>query len=133
MDFYLRLFDHRENLHTLTQNTYVHEKHLVKDYSELGSLITGGPQHFGVIMTVGYRTDAAALKAVLGKEWKYLGVLGSSYKISKLMADLEQEGIAEQTLKSLHAPIGLPLKSQTPEEIAVSILAEIILVKNKGL
>jgi xanthine dehydrogenase accessory factor len=82
--FYIRLYDHRDHLQTMEQNSFVHEKHLVTDYAELDHLVTGGSFHFAVIMTVGYRTDAIALKAIMHKHWKYLGVLGSAHKVTKL-------------------------------------------------
>ena len=83
-------------------------------------------------MTFGYRTDDIALKALLNKEFKYIGVLGSKNKMEKLFDDYRSEGISESVLKRIHTPIGLDIKSQTPEEIAVSIAAEIIKVKNSS-
>jgi xanthine dehydrogenase accessory factor len=64
------------------------------------------------------------------KQFKYFGVLGSSKKIDKMFKDYDEEGIDANKFKRIYAPIGLPIKSQTPEEIAVSIAAEIIQVKN---
>ena len=84
-------------------------------------------------MTFGYRTDEVALRALLGKDFKYLGVLGSKVKIVKMFKKLIAEGIAKEVLDQIHAPIGLQIKSQTTEEIAVSIAAEIIEVKNRNL
>ncbi|MBS1569659.1 MAG: XdhC family protein, partial [Bacteroidetes bacterium] len=51
-------------------------------------------------------------------------------KIEKLLADLHADGYSEEEIAGLHTPIGLPIHSKTPEEIAVSIAAEIIAVKN---
>lgn len=62
----------------------------------------------------------------------YLGVLGSKKKMEKLFADYRAGGIAEEVLQRIHTPIGLDISSQTPEEIAVSIAAEIIWRKNSG-
>jgi len=50
-------------------------------------MIPSGPSHYVVIMTFGYRTDDVALKALLGKEFKYLGLLGSKYKVGKMFDD----------------------------------------------
>lgn len=131
LDFYIRLYDHRDNLYTMQQNLFVQEKNVVNDFAGLAELVTGGPDHFAVVMTVGYRTDAIALKAIINKNWKYLGILGSNYKIAKLKNDFEKEGFSPHRLSSIHAPIGIAIKSQTPEEIAISIAAEMILVKNR--
>lgn len=132
MDFYIRLFDHRDELNTMEQNHFVHEKKVVNDFSKLTSMIPSEKNSFVVIMTFGYRTDADALKALAGKDFAYIGVLGSKNKVKKMFEQFVTEGIDKKWLDSIYAPIGIPIKSQTPEEIAVSIAAEIIQVKNKN-
>jgi xanthine dehydrogenase accessory factor len=131
MDFYIRLYDERKELKTMVENDFVHEKHFINDYSELNALIPSGHNHYVVIMTLGYRTDDTALRSLLGKEFNYLGLLGSAYKTQKMLDEYHKEGIAEKMLEKVHAPIGYSIRSQTPEEIAVSIAAEIIQIKNK--
>jgi xanthine dehydrogenase accessory factor len=133
MEFYIRLYDDRKNLPTIVKNDAAHEKHIINNYSELSELISSGSNHYVVIMTFGYRTDDIALKALLEKEFKYLGLLGSKTKIEKMFDDYRKEGIKEEWLQRIHTPIGLAIKSQTPEEIAVSIAAEIIKLKNEHL
>ena len=81
-------------------------------------------------MTFGYRTDGIVIRQLLNKNYKYIGILGSKTKIAKLLSELQEEGFDEFKIKSLHAPIGLAINSRTPEEIAISIAAEIIQVKN---
>ena len=83
-------------------------------------------------MTVGYRTDAVVLRQLLDKKVHYLGVLGSASKMKTLLCDFEDEGFSSLILRDIRTPIGLNIHSQTPEEIAVSIVAEIIAVKNKN-
>ncbi|MEO7922897.1 MAG: XdhC family protein [Chitinophagaceae bacterium] len=133
MDFYIMLFEEREGLHTLLKNEFAHEVIIVDDYTALSNLIPAGPNQYVVIMTFGYRTDEVALRALLGKTFNYLGVLGSKKKMEKLFADYSTEGISDELLNTVHTPIGIPIKSQTPEEIAISIAAEIIKVKNEQL
>ena len=130
MDFYIRVYDERKNLKTMLQNKSAHEKHIINNYTELNELIPSGNNHYVVIMTFGYRTDDIALRALLNKQFKYLGLLGSQTKVEKMFDDYRNEGVSEEFLQLIHTPIGLPIKSQTPEEIAVSIAAEIIKVKN---
>jgi xanthine dehydrogenase accessory factor len=130
MDFYIRLYDDRKNLPTIIKNDTAHEKHIVNNYTELSKLISSGINHYVVIMTFGYRTDDIALKALVGKEFKYLGLLGSKTKVEKMFDDYRKEGIDENFLQQIYTPIGIPIKSQTPEEIAISIAAEIIRKKN---
>lgn len=130
MDFYIHLYDDRKDLNTFLQNEYVHEKKIVNDYNDLKNIISSGKNHYVVIMTFGYRTDDIALRSLLGKRFKYIGVLGSKKKMEKLFFDYKNAGIKKETLQHIHSPIGIPIKSQTPEEIAISIAAEIIKIKN---
>ncbi|GAB3956137.1 XdhC family protein [Spirosoma harenae] len=130
LDFYIRVIDHRSGLHTLQANDTAHEIIVIDSYDELTNIIPSGHHQFVVVMTVGYRTDDLAIRAVLSKSLQYLGVLGSAAKITKLVADYRLEGIPEEQLARMHAPIGLPIHSQTPDEIAISIAAQIIQVKN---
>jgi xanthine dehydrogenase accessory factor len=130
MDFYIRVYDERPGLKTMLSNESAHEKHFLADYSQLTSLIPPGSHHYVVIMTFGYRTDDIALRALVGKQFKYLGLLGSRNKIEKMFADYANEGLDAKWLNSIHSPIGMGIRSQTPGEIAISIAAEIIQVKN---
>lgn len=129
MDFRIHLFDDRSDLNTLEKNKHVHQKHLV-NYSEISSYIPSGNNVYVVVMTVGYRTDALVLRQILDKKVCYLGVLGSAAKMRTLLDELRKEGFDETILRGVHTPIGLNINSQTPEEIAVSIAAEIVKVKN---
>ena len=132
LDFRIHLFDDRPHLNTFEQNDFVHKKAIVKDYGELSTLIPSGENLYVVVMTAGYRTDDIAVKALLHKRFKYFGLLGSNKKIEKMFADYLNEGIPQITLENIHAPVGLTIHSQTPEEIAVSIAGEIIQIKNAG-
>lgn len=131
MDFYITLYEEREGLYTVLQNEFAHEVMIVDDYTALSHLIPAGPSQYVVIMTFGYRTDDIALRSLLDKKFTYLGVLGSKKKMEKLFANYRSEGLSEESLQRIHTPIGLDIKSQTPEEIAVSIAAQIIKTKNQ--
>ena len=133
MDFFIKVYDDRKELKTMLENDAAHEKYFVDDYSSLKEMIPSGPDHYVVIMTFGYRTDDTALKALLEKDFKYLGLLGSKKKIEKMFKDYRKDGIPLKKLNRIHTPIGLVIKSQTPEEISISIAAEIIQVKNQHL
>ena len=130
MDFYVHLYDDRSSLKTFNENRYAHEKKVIDDYEALSSLVPDGDNQYVVVMTVGYRTDDMALRALWKKKFRYLGLLGSKSKIEKMFTDYRKEEIPETILQSIHAPIGIAIHSETPEEIAISIAAEIIRVKN---
>ena len=103
----------------------------MNSYAELGSLIESGENVYVVIMTFGYRTDDIALRSLLIKQFKYIGVLGSKKKMEKMFTEYRKDNIDKKMLKNIHSPIGIQVKSQTASEIAVSIAAEIIAIKNK--
>jgi xanthine dehydrogenase accessory factor len=133
MDFYITVFEEREGLNTLEQNEFAHEVMIIGDYSALSNLIPAGPNQYVVIMTFGYRTDDIAIRSLLDKQFSYIGVLGSKKKMEKLFDDYRKDGISETVLQRIHTPIGLAIGSRTPEEIAISIAAEIIQQKNQQL
>ena len=81
-------------------------------------------------MTLGYRWDEIVIRKLLDKDFKYFGVLGSKAKMAILLSTLKNEGFPVDKLQNIHTPIGLAINSRTPEEIAISIAAEIIAVKN---
>lgn len=131
-DFLIHVYEERPALNTFDQNVFAHNKVVVNSYDELGELIPEGEDVYVVIMTFGYRTDAIALKALLHHKTAYTGLLGSRNKIQEMWNGFLREGIAENLLKRIHAPAGVFIKSETPQEIAVSIAAEIIRIKNTG-
>lgn len=83
-----------------------------------------------VIATQGHKYDMEALAAVLQKNYAYAGMIGSSKKIDAVFEKLLAEGFDQAKLDEVYTPIGLDIGGETPEEIAVSILAEILMVKN---
>ncbi|PWT79430.1 MAG: xanthine dehydrogenase [Blastocatellia bacterium] len=89
------------------------------------------PQHaYVVIVTRGHTNDLEALRALAEKDVQYLGLIGSRAKVARIYDALKTEGIPIERLKRVHAPIGLDIGAVTPQEIAVSILAELIAVKH---
>ena len=87
---------------------------------------------YAVICTRGHSTDDEALRYCLTKDLKYIGMIGSKTKVTELFNKLRAEGVTQEQLDRIHAPIGLDIASAVPAEIAVAILAEILLIKNNG-
>ena len=83
-----------------------------------------------VVVTRGHRFDKDWVRKLLGRKPAYLGMLGSEKKVEKAFAELEAEGVPRAELEMVHAPIGLDIGAETPDEIAVSVMAEIIAVKH---
>lgn len=130
LDFHVRVLDDRQDLATLEENVFAQEKHVVA-YRHVGRLVEEGSQSYAVIMTHGHLADEQVLRQLAGKKLRYLGLLGSLAKNAHLFANLARKGISRRALARVHAPVGLPIHSHTPEEIAISIAAEIIQVKNQ--
>jgi xanthine dehydrogenase accessory factor len=86
-----------------------------------------------VIVTRGHRHDFDALRALAGRNLRYIGVIGSKAKIARLVDLLVHDGVSAAWLRTLRAPIGVNIGAITPEEIAVSILAELIAVRRGRL
>lgn len=88
------------------------------------------PAHaYAVILTRGHRHDLDALRALATRELRYLGLIGSKAKVARLHDALRENGIRIVNPDRLYAPVGLDIGAITPEEIAVSILAELIAIK----
>lgn len=79
-----------------------------------------------VLVTRGHKHDEECLRCLIGKELGYIGMIGSKRRTSIIMEHLLSDGVSPAWLAKVHAPIGLDLGGETPEEIAVSIMAEII-------
>ena len=92
--------------------------------------IQGDSDTWFVIVTRGHRYDSECLEAILGKESAYVGMMGSRRRVAAVKDQLAQNGVDPEKLDSVHTPIGLKISAETPEEIAVSIMAEIIQIKN---
>ena len=130
MDFHISLFDDRPDLNTLTKNEFVHEKIVLESYEEIGNYVESGESQYVVVMTLGYKFDEIVIRKLFDRDFKYFGALGSKAKMAVLFKDLEKDGFNRKRLANIHTPIGVEINSRTPEEIAVSIAAEIIAVKN---
>jgi xanthine dehydrogenase accessory factor len=88
------------------------------------------PHAYVVIVTRGHTNDLEALRALAPRDLRYLGLIGSRAKVARIYDALTADGMPADSLSRVHAPIGLDIGAVTPQEIAVSILAELIAVKH---
>nr|WP_300091115.1 XdhC family protein [Sedimentibacter sp.] len=107
------------------------DKVICKPFEEALSNIEGDSGTFFVIVTRGHRYDQTCLENIIHKRNAYIGMIGSKVRVAKVLDYLESEGISREKLKKVYTPIGLKIGAETPEEIAVAIMAQIIEVKNK--
>lgn len=102
---------------------------VVPDFDRALEGVAVGPETYLVIVTRGHLHDKTVLIQALGTEAAYIGMIGSRRKRDQIFRDLSARGFTEDDLKRVHSPIGLAIGAETPEEIAVSIVAELIQVR----
>jgi len=88
------------------------------------------PHAYVVIVTRGHNNDLEALRALAPRDLRYLGLIGSRAKVARIYEALSADQMPAGFLQHVHAPIGLDIGAVTPQEIAVSILSELIAVKH---
>ena len=131
MDFEIHILDHRENLNTMVANNFVTTKQTV-EFEEIEKYIPEGGNSYVVIMSFGYRTDDVIIRQLISKNFKYVGLLGSKEKIATLFQNMISDGFDKDRIAKVYAPIGIDIKSETTQEIAISVAAQLIRVKNQN-
>jgi xanthine dehydrogenase accessory factor len=131
LDFEVTIIDDRPEFANAENIPYAN--HIITgDIGNAIEKIEKGDDTFIVIVTRGHRDDGNALKACIGSDAAYIGMIGSKTKIALMHGEFIGNGWAtEEQWKNIFAPIGLDIRSKTVEEIAVSIAAQLIEVKNK--
>ena len=100
--------------------------------AELPLHLTITPQTAVVLTTRGSNVDVSGLPTLLDTQAGYIGVIGSRKRWNTTVKELNQQGVSVEKLERIHSPIGLGIGAETPEEIAVSILAEILMLRGGG-
>ncbi len=130
LDFEVTMFDDRKNLNTFEANSFSGAKKII-DYKEIDKHIPLRDNTYIVILTHGYEADSLIFSKVLDKGYKYIGLLGSKAKIKTMFKTMVANGFDEKLLQKADAPIGIDINSKTPAEIAVSIAARLIKIRNQ--
>jgi xanthine dehydrogenase accessory factor len=102
--------------------------------NSFGSFFDGiefGDEDYIVIVTRGHQHDALVLEKSLEHTHRYVGMIGSKRKVRIVLDHLKEKGVAHESLQQVHAPIGIDINSETPQEIAISIVAQIIKVRGE--
>ena len=129
LDFRIVVLDNRPDAPTMAGNRFAHRKKTI-DYIDVAGEVPEGPATYVVIMTPSHQHDEDVLRRLIHKEFTYLGMMGSPPKVKEIFRHLRAAGIGAEELAKVHAPIGLPIHSHTAPEIAISIAAELISIKN---
>jgi len=132
LDFHVTVVDDRPDFANRARFPDADEV-LCQDFSEAIRSLNIGPSSYLIIVTRGHRHDRTCLEEVMKQgPAAYVGMIGSRRKVAAVLNDLRETGTDPARLGDIYAPIGLDIGAQTPEEIAVSIMAEIIMVQHKG-
>ncbi len=126
LDFAIVVADDRAEYARAEDFAFPNIEHVLHLPANFEGLPTPDEATYVVLVSKGFITDEAALRRVLGTPAPYIGMIGSRRKCKVVFDNLRVDGISEEALARVHAPIGLEIGAETPEEIAVSILAEII-------
>jgi xanthine dehydrogenase accessory factor len=131
LDFEVTIIDDRQE-YANSDNLPDADHVIVQDIGEAVEKIEKKGDTFIVIVTRGHNDDAKALKTCIGSDAGYVGMIGSKGKVAKIHAEFIQKGwTTEEQWERIYSPVGLDIKSKTVEEIAVSIAAQLIQVRNR--
>lgn len=124
--YHVTVIDDREEFASRARMPDARIDLLVSDYAGAVDKLTITTNTAVVIVTRGHQYDELCLKGVAGSKAGYIGMIGSRRRVLSVFKKLVSEGLSNEVLQRVHAPIGLRIGAKSPQEIAVSILAEII-------
>lgn len=105
---------------------------ICRSFTDTFRELDAGPRTHVVLVTRGHKHDEECLRELIGKSPAYIGMIGSRRRTKAVFTELEAEGVDPAWLDRVHAPIGVDIAAETPEEIAVSILGELISLRRGG-
>ena len=129
LDFYTIMIDDREEFADPEKLSQADEVYC-RDFHDIEDILPEQDNAFYVVVTRGHANDRLCAETVLRRPYLYLGMIGSKGKVAKTFEIMKEEGYSEEQISTIHAPIGLKIGARTPEEIAISIAAEMIAIKN---
>jgi xanthine dehydrogenase accessory factor len=106
---------------------------ILTDMEQFARDLPSDSRTYIVLLSRGFSRDKAILSKLIQKDFKYIGMIGSQRKIRTMEEELQKQGVPREAFSKLHAPVGLDIGAETPEEIAISIAAEIIAAKKGKL
>jgi xanthine dehydrogenase accessory factor len=99
------------------------------EYEDVFPLLAVNENSYLIIVTRGHRDDMRVLRLAAATPARYIAMIGSKRKVINVIRELEKEGVSRETLERIHAPMGLDIGAISPEEIAISVAAEMIAVR----
>lgn len=132
LDFRVVVMDDRPSFANRERFPEAHQV-LCGRYAELLASFPSNRSTYAVIVTRGHAQDEEALRAIVRSDVAYIGMIGSPRRVGGVLGRLAGEGVPRDLLERVRAPIGLDIGAESPAEIAVSIVAEVISVQRRGL
>lgn len=126
LGWHVTVFERRADAETFRNNTDAHARVVVDDYRDAAAMLPWPRFTDVVVMTTDFKSDTRALLGCVGKPLRFVGAMGSAAKTRAIREALAAEGVGEDDLAQIHAPVGVPMRSNTPAEIAVSIAAQLL-------
>jgi len=133
VDFDVVVCDDRLEFSNMDRFPMARSTHVIKDFKNLFQTIGQGEDHYLLIITRGHSYDQKALGQALLTPARYIGMIGSRSKRNITYSNLRDQGFTDADFARVHCPVGLSIGSETPKEIAVSILAELIAARAGAL
>lgn len=131
LGYHVAIFDDRADLFTMKENPYAHQKHIVADLARAGELIDHRSWTHVAVMTANLPSDVRGLFGVVNYSFPYVAVMGAPAKLQRIKEELLSLGIGKESIDKIRAPIGVPMTSNTPEEIAISVAAELLQLREE--
>lgn len=129
LHFNIVMLDNREGF--LSEQRYPQAKMMFGSFEESMERISFHENTYIVVASSSHKSDEELLHALVNKPHAYLGMLGSKKKAELIKSNLQKQGVRVEELDSIYAPIGIPLGGRQPEEVGLSILAQIVKVRNE--
>lgn len=129
LGYFVTMIERRRGVYTFVETQAADRKLVVGDFVEAGPLIDLPELTHVIVLTSDYPSDVRALLGCRDVAAPYIGVMGSEAKLAAIARDLREEGVRDEWISDLRAPIGLAMSSNTPHEIAVSIAAELLTIR----
>ncbi len=128
VDFAVVVIDDRQDFANAVRFPEADEV-IVDDFTKAFSSLPFSGNEFVVIVTRGHSHDAVALREALSKDARYIGMIGSKRKVKMVFDLMRESGFSDEAISNVHAPIGLAIDAETPQEIAVSIVGQLIQIR----
>lgn len=125
LGWHVTVLDRRSDADTFRNNKDAHGI-VVKDYRDAAAALSWPQFTDVVVMTTDFVSDTRALLGCVSRPLRFIGTMGSAAKIRAIREALVAEGVCDEHIARIHAPVGLPMRSNTPAEIAVSVAAQLL-------